>query len=70
MTTDIVECPGCGSHQEEREEYIKDVINSDVSTALTTCPHCGVKKCCLCDLGNDVKCISCGDGSELDLGDL
>lgn len=46
------ECPSCGSSSEDRakrEDY----------QGLHKCPHCGGKKCSMCDMGDDVECLSC-----------
>lgn len=47
-----VECPGCGSLASDRPGDDKQ---------LRACPHCEALKCHLCDMGDDVECISCGD---------
>lgn len=26
-------------------------------------PHCGADKCCMCDMGDDVRCMSCENES-------
>ena len=52
------ECPGCGSTPSDREVYASK--NSEpTNTALKSCRHCGTDKCCMCDMGDDVECVSC-----------
>jgi hypothetical protein len=60
-------CPGCGSSPTDRESYAKrnaDPRDEAISTGFTNCPHCGSTKCCMCDMGDDVECISCGFEGE------
>lgn len=55
-------CPACGSSLANRESYAKrnaDPGDDPISTGFTDCPHCGSKKCCMCDMGDDVECLSC-----------
>lgn len=60
------ECPGCGSSQADREAYAKRHLGDDtIPTALLNCPHCGAQKCCMCDMGDDVLCLSC-EGTDDD----
>lgn len=54
------DCPGCGSAHGHRVKFAAGA--DDVPLGLGTCPHCGAKKCCLCDMGDDVECISCVEG--------
>jgi hypothetical protein len=56
------ECPGCGSTPTNRDRFIeklpedeRDQVNAD----FMHCPHCDSVKCCMCDMGDDVSCISC-----------
>jgi hypothetical protein len=52
------ECPGCGATGSDRlSNKPKD------PQGLATCPNCGAEKCCMCDMGDDVECISC-EGNE------
>lgn len=44
------ECTGCASLPSARPADDKE---------LRQCPHCGALKCRLCDMGDDVSCISC-----------
>lgn len=46
------ECPGCGSGERERSEH-------GGYSGFRTCPYCGAEKCCMCDMGDYVECISC-----------
>jgi hypothetical protein len=48
------ECPGCGATAADRKRN-----KPDAPQGLETCPHCGTEKCCMCDMGDDVECISC-----------
>ena len=48
------ECPGCGSTSQDRKAN-----RPDDPQGLKACPHCGTLKCCMCDMGDDVECISC-----------
>ncbi len=52
------ECPGCGATAAERQRN-----KPGAPQGLSECPHCGTEKCCMCDMGDDVECISC-DGSD------
>ena len=53
------ECPACGSSLEDRKAY----ANGDEETPLDLypCPYCGKLKCCICDSGDDVRCMECGE---------
>ena len=59
------ECQACGSSLSDREKFVaqnKDLGNEGGEASATTfadCPHCGSKKCCMCDMGDDVECLSC-----------
>jgi hypothetical protein len=53
------DCPGCGSSLGDRQRKAQQFPGEDIPTGLIDCPHCGTKKCCLCDMGDDVQCISC-----------
>jgi len=59
--TIINECPACGSRMRDREDYIKRTCDpkDGVTTELAKCPFCGADKCCMCDMGDDVRCLSC-----------
>lgn len=56
---DDTECPGCGSSLKDRQDYVKRNNGSRLTTSLRRCPHCGSQKCCMCDMGDDVECLSC-----------
>lgn len=58
------ECPGCGSKQHDRENYRKQHSDDSIPLDLATCGHCGAKKCCMCDMGDDVECISCNQHGD------
>lgn len=47
-------CSGCGSTAQDRQANMPAEPQG-----LSDCPHCGTPKCCMCDLGDDVPCISC-----------
>lgn len=52
------ECPGCGATEGDRLRN-----KPDAPQGLEECPGCGAMKCCMCDMGDDVQCISCeGEG--------
>lgn len=51
-TTDT--CPGCGATDKDRARN-----KPGEPQGLETCPHCETEKCCMCDMGDDVECISC-----------
>jgi hypothetical protein len=53
------ECPGCGSSHEDRLKRSQQHPEDGIPTGLSDCPHCGAKKCCMCDMGDDTDCISC-----------
>lgn len=55
------QCPGCGSDLADRERYRQQNGDESIPLDLTTCPHCGSKKCCMCDMGDDVECVSCNN---------
>ena len=59
MTDDDDECPGCGSSFLDRERRAAQYPDDKLPTGLSTCPHCGSQKCSMCDMGDDVECISC-----------
>lgn len=61
-------CPGCGSSLADREGYRARNHDDTIPTDLKDCPHCGAKKCCMCDGGDDVGCLSC-DGDNDNSGD-
>jgi hypothetical protein len=48
------ECPGCGATAEDRKDN-----KPNEPQGLATCPSCGAEKCCMCDMGDDVECVSC-----------
>ena len=50
------ECPSCGATARDRKQN-----KPCEPQGLDTCPHCSAEKCCMCDMGDDVECISCGD---------
>lgn len=56
------ECPSCGSTLADRNDYRRRNEADGLSTKLKRCPHCGSEKCCMCDMGDDVECPSCGGG--------
>ena len=53
------ECPGCGATADDRKKN-----RPDDHQGLSECPHCGSRKCCMCDMGDDVECLSCDAGDE------
>lgn len=55
------ECPSCGATVAERRLNYPNGPHG-----LEMCPHCNAGKCCICDMGDDVKCISCDDGCPND----
>lgn len=61
------ECPGCGSSYIDRRDYAaRGAVPGEgtISTELIDCPHCYAKKCCMCDMGDDVECQLCGGDEE------
>jgi hypothetical protein len=56
-TTDT--CPGCGATARDRARNMPARPQG-----LETCPHCDTEKCCMCDMGDDVECISCGQSDH------
>lgn len=48
------DCPGCGATSADRGRNKRDQPQG-----LAQCPHCSSYKCCMCDMGDDVECISC-----------
>ena len=48
------ECPGCGATYGDRQRN-----RPDDPQGLSECGYCGTEKCCMCDMGDDVECISC-----------
>lgn len=59
---DARECPGCGSTPKDRADYLarnNDADHDADDDKLRSCPHCGSLKCCMCDMGDDVECVSC-----------
>jgi hypothetical protein len=50
------ECPSCGATDGDRKRN-----QPDAPQGLSECPHCGALKCCMCDMGDDVECISCNE---------
>ena len=56
------ECHGCGSSLADRQKYAQRNATTDeepIPTGFSDCPRCGAKKCCMCDMGDDVGCLSC-----------
>ncbi len=64
MTRKDDECPGCGSTLANREARAKRDKDDAIPTSLTECPYCGTLKCCMCDMGDDVECISCNQDED------
>lgn len=52
------ECPSCGATTHDRKHN-----KPNEPQGLDECPHCGAEKCCMCDMGDDVECLSC-DSTE------
>lgn len=52
-------CTACGSTPEDREKYRKGSADESIPAHLLSCPHCGSTKCCMCDMGDDVRCMNC-----------
>lgn len=59
-------CPACGSSLGDRENYRKQNKDDAIPLGLKNCPHCGSAKCCMCDMGDDVSCLSCEGGGDDD----
>jgi hypothetical protein len=49
-----MECPSCGASASDRQNN-----KPESPQGLSDCPFCGSKKCCMCDMGDDVECPSC-----------
>ncbi len=47
------DCKGWGASLAERNNHGSD------PSGLSECPQCGADKCCVCDMGDDVECVSC-----------
>ncbi len=57
MALDSV-CDGCGSTETDR-------INAGCEdTGLKECRYCGASKCEMCDMGDDVDCMTCENLEE------
>lgn len=56
QTPDTDECPSCGSSALDRSRS-----KPDSPQGLNDCPYCASLKCCMCDMGDDVECLSCPD---------
>jgi hypothetical protein len=56
------ECSGCGSSLADREAFGQR--NMGTERKPWNCRHCDAMKCCMCDMGDDVGCISCDGASE------
>lgn len=54
-------CPGCGSSPRDRARLRADNGEANSDDAFKNCPRCGSEKCCVCDMGDDVECVSCGN---------
>lgn len=50
------ECGGCGATAADR-----NLNRGEDPQGLSKCPHCDADKCCMCDMGDDVECISCSN---------
>lgn len=48
------ECPACGATARDRKTN-----KPTEPQGLSICPHCNSEKCCMCDMGDDVSCMSC-----------
>lgn len=70
MTRDTGECGGCGStHSDRMKKAGNDAMEfpgEDHTPYLKNCPHCGAIKCSMCDMGDDVRCITCDGEDETD----
>jgi hypothetical protein len=47
-------CPSCGATEGDRRSN-----KPQAPQGLDECPYCGAEKCCMCDMGDDVECLSC-----------
>lgn len=60
------ECEGCGStHRDRMARAGASAIEfpgEDHTPYLKNCPRCGAIKCSMCDMGDDVNCITCDNG--------
>ncbi len=50
------ECPSCGATPADRKAN-----KPNAPQGLSECPHCGSLKCSMCDMGDDVECVSCDE---------
>jgi len=66
MSTQDEECKCCGSRPDARKRYLGGIDASERTKVeeFTKCPFCSSQKCCMCDMGNDVRCTSCVDEEE------
>ncbi len=48
------ECDCCGASASDRMSN-----KPDEPQGLSECPGCNTLKCCMCDMGDDVVCLSC-----------
>ena len=53
-----ITCHSCGATSLDRKT---NKPNDD--QGITNCQFCNADKCCMCDMGDDVQCLSC-EGNE------
>lgn len=56
------ECNTCGSSLTDRVRYAKG--DASIPLGFNNCLHCSALKCCMCDMGDDVRCMSCENGDD------
>ena len=54
------ECPSCGASEADRAGN-----KPNDPQGLETCPYCNAEKCCMCNMGDDVECLSCDPDANL-----
>lgn len=61
VENDAGECPTCGSSHADRQRHRARNKDDDIPLGFTYCTFCNGQKCCICDMGRDVKCINCDE---------
>lgn len=54
-----LDCPSCGATPGDRRSNMPGGY-----LGLHTCNRCTAGKCCMCDMGDDVECLSCDDNDD------
>lgn len=66
LNESVHQCPGCGSSAAARRSAAQknqtEFPDEQHDPYFKECKRCGSTKCNMCDMGDDVECISCDNG--------